>query len=461
MDAGTRTDLPTPPRRAIRQSARPDTKRQEPVTQHRNLRSLMKARLPSRLFRLLQQAGEAAERQRVPVYAVGGSVRDLLLATPTCDVDLVVEGRGIHFAKTFAQQHKARVTTHERFGTATVTFADGQKLDIATARKEYYAQPAALPTVEPSDITNDLRRRDFTINAMAVRLNTTRFGELVDSCGGQRDLDDNTIRVLHDRSFIEDPTRVFRAIRFEQRLGFRLSRDTTLLIREAVQEHIFRQLSPARLSDAILQVLSEREPGNVLARLADYKLLQFIHPQLKWSPGLARLLKKTEQAIERSIRFNPDRSLQRWVVSGMALMDTLPSPDVEATLARFTFPRRQARSIRWVRQEGKSLLRTLSQQQRGGSHETCRLLRTLPSETIVFLLAKTRSETVTRTLSALLADSHHATPLFTGEDLKAMGLKPGPLYKTVLDRLCDARLNGTVKTKTDERRLVERLTKHP
>ena len=458
IDVRTQTALPSPPRWAGRRSAQADRKRQAPVTQHRNLHSLMKARLPARLFALLQQAGKMADRQQVSVYAVGGFVRDLLLTTPTFDVDLAVEGRGIHFARTFAQRHKARVTTHERFGTATVTFADGQKLDIATARTEHYAHPAALPTVKPASIRNDAGRRDFTVNALAIRLNTSRFGELVDEYGGEQDLHDKTIRVLHDRSFIEDPTRVFRAIRFEQRLGFRLSRNTALLIREAVRRNVFRRLSLSRLSNAIIQVLSEREPGKVLARLADCNLLQFIHPQLQWSPGLARRLKKVSQAIERHIRLNPDRPVQPWIVYSMALMATLPQPAVEAALSRLKFPRRQTRTVLWVRQESERLLQTLGQRQRVNRSETVRLLRNLPDETLVFLMANIPSETGKRKLSALFTASQHVTPILTGKDLKAMGVKPGPLYKQILDRLLDARLNGTIKTEAGERRLVGQLT---
>ncbi len=422
----------------------------------------MKARLPARLFVLLQHAGTLAEQQRVSVYAVGGFVRDFLLAAPTFDVDLVVEGRGIRFATAFARRHQARLTTHERFGTATVTFADGRKLDIATARTESYAHPAALPTVTPSSIEHDLGRRDFTINTMAIRLDPPRFGELVDGCGGQRDLRDHTIRVLHDRSFIDDPTRVFRAIRFEQRLHFRLSRDTALLMRAAVQRRLVDRLSPSRLSDAVIHMFSERQPGNVLARLADFNLLHCIHPQLTWSPGRARLLKRTEHVLVRHTRLNPGRPIQSWVVFCMALMDTLPRPAVEAALARFTFPRRQTRSMLRVTHEGHALLQALRQQPRTGpprTGRTGRALRNLPDEMLVFLMAKTRSAIGTRTLTALLAASRHATPVLTGKDLKAMGLKPGPLYSKILDRLWDERLHGTVTTEADERRLVGQLVK--
>ncbi|MDE0405170.1 MAG: hypothetical protein OXI53_07635 [Nitrospira sp.] len=250
----------------------------------------MKDRVPAPLFSLLQKTGELAEQRRVRVYAVGGFVRDLLLGVPNLDLDLVVEGDGIRFAKALAQRYRARVTTHARFGTATVTLADGQTLDVATARIESYEAPGALPTVQRSSIKEDLRRRDFTINTLAIRLNPDHFGELVDLHGGLRDLQNKTIRVLHSLSFIDDPTRLFRAIRFEQRLNFQLDQDTVVLMKEAVSMKICHHLLANRLSTELHRVLSERRPTKTLARLADFNLLQFIHPRLKWTSGLDRLL---------------------------------------------------------------------------------------------------------------------------------------------------------------------------
>ncbi|MDE0144942.1 MAG: hypothetical protein OXL95_03635 [Nitrospira sp.] len=246
--------------------------------------------MPAPLFSLLQKTGELAEQRRVRVYAVGGFVRDLLLGVPNLDLDLVVEGDGIRFAKALAQRYRARVTTHARFGTATVTLADGQTLDVATARIESYEAPGALPTVQRSSIKEDLRRRDFTINTLAIRLNPDHFGELVDLHGGLRDLQNKTIRVLHSLSFIDDPTRLFRAIRFEQRLNFQLDQDTVVLMKEAVSMKICHRLLANRLSTELHRVLSERRPTKTLARLADFNLLQFIHPRLKWTSGLDRLL---------------------------------------------------------------------------------------------------------------------------------------------------------------------------
>ena len=417
--------------------------------------SYMKDRVPGPFFSLLQKTSELAERRHVRVYAVGGFVRDLLLGVPNPDLDLVVEGDGIRFAKALAQQYRARVTTHDRFGTATVTLADGRTLDVATARTEFYEAPGALPTVQRSSIKEDLRRRDFTINTLAIRLNADHPGELVDLHGGLRDLQNKTIRVLHGLSFIDDPTRVFRAIRFEQRLGFQLDQDTVVLMTEAVKMGLVHRLSPSRLSAELQHVLLEREPVKTLTRLAGFNVLQCIHPRLKWSPGLARLMKAVEKAVEWHAEFSLAPLAFPWVVYGMALLDELPQPARQETLARFTFPRRHTQSLLWTSQVSSRLLRTLDRTVKPS--ETFRALCNFPDETLVFLMAKTRLKRAKQNIVDMITTSRRMKPILNGTDLKTMGLKPGPLYSRILDLLLDARLDGTVETETDERHLVHQL----
>ena len=419
----------------------------------------MKDRVPAPFFSLLQQAGELAEKRHVRVSVVGGFVRDLLLGIPNLDLDLdlVVEGDGIRFAKALARLYRARVTTHHRFGTATVTLADGQTLDVATARTESYDSPAALPTVRRSSLKEDLRRRDFTINTLAIRLNADHPGELVDLHNGLRDLQNKTISVLHGLSFIDDPTRVFRAIRLEQRLGFQLDQDTAVLMTEAVKMGLLHRLSPSRLSAELQHVLSEREAVKMLARLAHFNLLQFIHPRLKWTGGLARLLNAVEETVAWHARLSLGKLASPRVVYGMALMDSLPQPARQETLARLTFPRRQSHSILWVVQEGARLLRTLDRT--GKPSETFRALCNFPEETLMFLMAKTRSKRTKQKIVDMFTVYRRMKPILNGTDLKTMGLQPGPLYNRILALLLDARLDGTVETETDERRLVQQLAK--
>ena len=200
---------------------------------------LMKERFPERLQDLLMEFGRIGDELGYSVFAVGGFVRDLLMRVENFDVDIVVEGDGIHFAEEFEKKFPCRIRTHKKFGTAIILFPDGLKVDVATARLEVYDFPAALPTVESGSIRMDLYRRDFTINTLAIQLNPKAFGELIDFFGGVKDIKEKVIRVLHNLSFVEDPTRVFRAIRFEQRLEFQIGKHTQNLMKKCSEDGFY------------------------------------------------------------------------------------------------------------------------------------------------------------------------------------------------------------------------------
>ena len=241
VGAITRTDL----LRSLHEERLPEIREPDESTTHsvRKVRNLLQETLPEDVNKALSLIGEVADEAGFPVYLVGGIVRDLFLRVPNLDVDVVVEGDGITFAGMLLKKTGGRMKTHLKFGTAVVMLPGGLKIDIATARLEYYESPAALPTIELSSIKKDLYRRDFTINTLAVRLNKNRYGELIDFFSGLRDIKERTIRVLHSLSFVEDPTRVLRAIRFEQRFDFRLSKHTQSLVKSAVNMKLFDRLS--------------------------------------------------------------------------------------------------------------------------------------------------------------------------------------------------------------------------
>src|SRR5512143_4050626 len=213
----------------------------------KNVTNLMRDRLPARVLALLRAAGEGAERLEMKAFAVGGFVRDIMMRVENLDVDIVGEGDGIRFAEAFAEEQGARLRPHYKFGTAVMVFPDGFKLDVATARVEYYLKPAALPTVEYSSLKQDMYRRDFVINTLAVRLSPEGFGEVIDFFGAQRDIKEKIIRVLHSLSFVEDPTRILRAMRFERRFGFTVGRHTLNLIRNAVRLDLLSKIPKPRL----------------------------------------------------------------------------------------------------------------------------------------------------------------------------------------------------------------------
>ncbi|HYX75648.1 MAG TPA: hypothetical protein VE757_00605 [Gaiellaceae bacterium] len=211
----------------------------------------------------------AASSGATPVYLVGGTVRDILLGEPGFDVDLAVEGDGLRFAEALARELGGRVRSHDAFGTAALEYGDRERVDVVTARRERYESPAALPTVEPGSIEDDLARRDFTINAMAVALTGDAAGALVDPFHGRGDLEGRTVRVLHDESFVDDPTRIFRAVRYASRYGFRLDDDTERLARAAIAGGLVDRLTPARLRDELVLLLDEPQAPASIRQLGE------------------------------------------------------------------------------------------------------------------------------------------------------------------------------------------------
>ena len=426
---------------------------------HRNLRTLVSRRLPSKIFNRLREIGALADAMDAPAYLVGGLVRDLLLGHTNLDVDIAVEGDGMTFARRLADRYGAGLKIFEKFATALVVFPDGFKLDVATTRCESYAHPTALPTVKPSSIKDDLYRRDFTINALAIRLNVNRFGELVDLYGGLRDLEHKVIRVLHARSFVDDPTRVFRAIRFEQRFGFHIEKHTLTLLKEAAASDLVHRLSGPRLRNEVMRLLSEQAPIRTIRRMAEFDLLRFLHTGLAWTARLAGLLSDLGKSLAWWTKQYPRRSLDRALVYFIGLMDELSASATGAVVKRLAMPGKETRKVQLVKKHLEPALRFLVRHRSPRPSETYRALADLPDEGLVLLVAKARSKDIVRLVSAHVTTQQQVRPSLNGVDLKAMGLKPGPIYKKILDRLLEARLNGEVKTKADERELAKKLAK--
>jgi tRNA nucleotidyltransferase (CCA-adding enzyme) len=419
----------------------------------------MRRRLPAKIFHRLQEIGQLADATGVSAYLVGGLVRDLLLGHTNLDVDIAVEGDGMAFARRLADRYGAGLKIFEKFATALVVFPDDFKLDVATARRESYAHPTALPTVRPSSIKDDLYRRDFTINALAIRLNESPFGELVDFYGGQRDLDHKVICVLHARSFVDDPTRVFRAIRFEQRFGFRIETHTLTLLKEAAASDLVRRLSGPRLRNEVMRLLSEQAPDRAIRRMAEFDLLRFLHTGLAWTTHLVGLLLDLGKSLAWWTKRFPRRPLDRPLVYFIGLMDELGASATDAVVNRLALPGEQANKIGLAKKHVAPALRFLVRHRSPRPSEAYRVLAGLPDEGLVLLVAKARSKDIVRLVLTYVTTHQHVKPSLNGADLKALGIKPGPVYKKILDRLLEARLNGEAKTKADERELVKKLAK--
>lgn len=454
VGAITRTDL----LRSLHEERLPEIRELDESAAHsvRKVRPLLQETLPEEVNKALSLVGEVADEAGFPVYLVGGIVRDLFLRAPNLDVDVVVEGDGITFAGMLLKRTGGRMKTHLKFGTAVVMLPDGLKIDIATARLEYYESPAALPTIELSSIKKDLYRRDFTINTLAVRLNRNRYGELIDFFSGLRDIKERTIRVLHSLSFVEDPTRVLRAIRFEQRFDFRLSKHTQSLIKSAVNMKLFDRLSGERIYGELVLLFSEADPAKVLRRMTDLDLLKCIHPALKGSAETERLFEGIGEALTWFRLLYLDIPAEKWFVYFLGLFDRLKNTTVDEVLERLSVPLRIRERIRAGRAGYRETLSVFYKEPKLRPSRVYDLLAPLQIEEILLMMAKAKQETAKKYISLYLTHLREVKVILTGHDLKKLGIPPGPQYRTLLAELLDAKLDGAVRNRDEEIEYIKR-----
>jgi len=438
-----------------------DLAREAIPVRRKEVERLITKQLSSRVVGVLRHLGEIGEELALPIYVVGGFVRDLLLGIENLDIDVTVEGDGILFAESFAVRFGCRCKSHQKFGTAVIVFPDGFKIDVASTRVEYYESPGALPTVERSSLKRDLYRRDFTINTLAIRLNTPEFGVLIDYFGAQRDMQERAIRVLHNLSFVEDPTRVFRAIRFELRLGFHIVRHTENLIKNAVKMNFLEKLGGKRLLTELVLIFREKEPLRAVERLAELGLLRFVHPDLVLAADNRRLLAETQQVVFWFDLLFLERAFEKWVVYFLALCDPLSNEQFRGTCTRLSVGEHYREKLCEMRQKAWEVLKTMEvRTARRGAVERSAIyawLRDLPVEVLLYMMAKTGSEKVKKAISLYFTQLQGVRPLISGDDLKTMGVPPGPLYGTILETVLTARLNNRVQSREDELRLVSEL----
>ena len=416
----------------------------------RNVSKFMKERLSSRVARVLRQMGEVAQGIGCGAYVVGGFVRDLFLYRGDEDIDIVIEGDGIEFARTFAKMEGTRIHTYEKFGTAVIIYPDGFKIDVASARLEYYKFPAALPIVEMSSIKLDLYRRDFTINTLAIQLNPDNFGLLIDFFSARRDIKEKTIRVLHNFSFVEDPTRVFRAIRFEQRFGFTIGKLTAGLIENAVAMDFFRGLSGRRVFAEMRQILQEENPVPAITRLNDFNLLQVIHPSIKFDKHLETMLNSTKKVLAWHDLLFLDESYMKWVVYFLILINQCNRQRTEGICERFELAPRYTRLFCRDRFEASQTLYWLERHLPVDNSTLYQKLAGFRTELILYMMAATHQQKVKKSISHFFTRLRRVTISLKGRDLKKMGLDPGPIYREILQATLDAKLNGQLKTRKDE-----------
>ncbi len=416
-------------------------------------------KLPLEIKEFILIARDLASELNCNVYLVGGFVRDLLLGVKNLDLDIVVEGDGLGFAEKLNRKLEVRVVFHRRFGTATCFIRPHLKLDIATCRREFYPQPGHLPVVSAGLLKDDLFRRDFTINAMAISISNNSFGRFIDLFNGKSDLANKKIRVLHNLSFIDDPTRMLRAIRFEQRYGFHLEAVTLSLLKKASRQGMLEKIQPQRIRDEIILIFKEENPIKALKRLKQLTGLGFINRHLLLSRKQISLLKEVRLEIKRFSRLFPDRRcLDNWVIYFMALLDGQKPWVIKKVLERFVFAGGIEKRVLTYIKSGGRVCRAINNP-RIKLSRVYNLLEPLSYEVILLIRAKSPHLNTRKEIDKFFKLSGSVKLHISGHDLNAVGIKSGRCYQEILKKVLNARIDNKVNTKDEELALVRKLAK--
>jgi tRNA nucleotidyltransferase (CCA-adding enzyme) len=387
------------------------------------------------------------------VYLVGGTARDILLGEASFDLDIAVEGDGITLGRALARAIGGRAVPHEKFGTAVVVYGDGGRVDVASARTEFYDYPAALPTVEQASIRQDLYRRDFTINAMGVSLKGEDFGRLVDPFGGLEDLEKGVLRVLHNLSFIDDPTRIFRAIRYENRYGFRMDGHTASLARACVEMGLVGELSSSRLRDELVLLLGEERVSDSVQRLGELGLGQFVHPHLSADPETVRLLERVDALRGRYARDEP-----AWRLRLAVLARRLTPDELYDWFDRLKLRRRDADLVADAVAVAPRLAERLETVREPA--EARRLIG--PHDPDGALLALAVAQPVAgEWLRRYFEELRSIRLEISGGDLAGLGLRESPRVGRILDELLRRKLNGELDGRRAELEAAKELLAAP
>jgi tRNA nucleotidyltransferase (CCA-adding enzyme) len=394
--------------------------------------------LPPELARRVSEARVLARERGILLYLVGGAVRDFLLHRPLVDVDLVLERDAAGFARELARRLGATLKLHGRFGTAVVEKSSGERLDIGSARAEDYDRPGALPRVRAGSIADDLARRDFTVNAMAIEIAGSKRPRLLDPFGGRRDLSLGIIRMLHRGSPLDDPTRAFRAVRYANRLRFRIDAATRRWIREAVNQGALDAVSGDRLRREISLLFSENNRAAAVRALAGLGLARAVHPSLSFDARTGRRLRTVERLAGKT------GASVTWVVYLLVWMGELSEESAQAIALRLNLPRGAARAVRAWPQNRKALASA-------ASRKPSRVLATVENSSDDVVLAAC-ALLPARSRERLLEARRAAPGLrlrIRGTDLLAAGVPPGPAIGRALSATLSARRDGAIRAEEE------------
>ncbi|MCF7936378.1 MAG: CBS domain-containing protein [Synergistales bacterium] len=443
----TRTDI----LRALYPSSLPPLERdgERGTPWQEQVSAAMQSRLPRWMNRLLARLGDRADRLGMQAYAVGGFVRDMLLGRATLDIDIVIEGDAIPFLESW-RDDGYRVAVHKRYRTGTIVFEGERKVDVATARREFYEYPVASPSVRTDSLKHDLYRRDYSVNAMAVRLNRGVRGTLIDYFGGRRDLRNGVLRVLHNLSFVEDPSRIIRGVRLETRLGLAMEDNTLRLLESCVKGGLPALLPGARLRNELELTFREQPAWTPAKRMADLGIWAILFPGVRWTRRVARCFRRVSGLLRLAGRDLPPMGRSVWLASLASLLVDSPPAIQHNVLDRLHL-------AGWERRTAGAALEGLgtAEQRLGGRSapehsEVYHFLRGQSRPAALFWAAATGRWRVRRRILLYLTQLHRTRPMLTGGDILEFGVPSGPEVGRLLEGLLNARLDGDVVTREDE-----------
>ncbi|MCD6442960.1 MAG: CBS domain-containing protein [Thermotogae bacterium] len=421
-----------------------------------DVREIMKKRLPKRILNILRLLGNVGDELEMPVYVVGGFVRDLLLGVENYDIDVVVEGNGVEYAEKMKDYFDAVVVIHERFGTAIVHLKDHDlRIDVATARTEYYEAPAELPKVEMSNIKRDLYRRDFSINAMAIKLNNRDFGTLIDFFGCRKDLENGIIRVLYNLSFIEDPTRILRAVRFEQRYGFRIEERTEELLRQAVEEGYIEKVTGLRLREEFEKILDEKEPFKAVKRLAEFNVIVHLFPKTYYTQTMEekveRLFKITDWMMDYSCG-----KFRKFYALMYIFLEYHEKEDMLKIKQRYGLPSKLIEELLKLRKIAPMFVDLFGEGMKYS--DIYKITKGVSYEGFAYLSSYLDDEKREIFKDYLVKLKQVRLKKINGDILiKKYGFKPGPILRDIMDEIFSAKLDGIVRDEDEENYLREKI----
>ncbi|AKL95327.1 tRNA nucleotidyltransferase/poly(A) polymerase [Clostridium aceticum] len=404
--------------------------------------------LPEETYDFLELVGKIGDTLDKKVYVVGGFVRDLLLKRDNDDIDIVVEGDGVLFAEELNQELKGKLLTHEEFGTASIKLQNNNTIDIVSARREYYEYPAALPKVEKSSLWNDLFRRDFTINCMAIQLNSESFGKLIDYFGGLQDLKNRKIRVLYNLSFIEDPTRILRAIRFSARMGFSIENETKNFIMEAIRDQMITKVSDDRIREEISPMLEDENFIKYVITMQTFNLFEAIDTDLKVTKETMRKLGGIQETMDEFGKLSSQQPDIKRIIITQIFRD-FPINRLYDILGKFVVNKLLADNIYYTLEAKEDLYQLLTTE----DLDRFTLYNTLSQhslEDLVFYYNDCEEAYIKHYITYYMLHLKNIKLSMSGEDLLKLNIKPGPIYKKVLEGVLKAKISGEIYTKSDE-----------